>query len=69
VKAPAGDFFSADPGSGLGNAADAARLSRAQNTAARVDDSALRLIGNSAAMQKVRDLIGRVAPKDSTVLI
>jgi DNA-binding NtrC family response regulator len=36
---------------------------------AAVDDCALRLIGNSAAMQKVRDLIGRVAPTDSTVLI
>ncbi len=34
-----------------------------------LDDSALRLIGNSQALQKVRDLIGRVAPTDSTVLI
>jgi DNA-binding NtrC family response regulator len=38
-------------------------------TAPTLDDSALRLIGNSPAMQKVRDLIGRVAPTDSTVLI
>ena len=30
---------------------------------------ALRLIGTSPSMQKVRDLIGRVAPTDSTVLI
>jgi len=34
-----------------------------------LDDSALRLIGNSPGMQKVRELIGRVAPTDSTVLI
>ncbi|MDF3021195.1 MAG: Transcriptional Regulator, Fis family [Steroidobacteraceae bacterium] len=34
-----------------------------------LDDSELRLIGNSAGMRKVRELIGRVAPTDSTVLI
>jgi DNA-binding NtrC family response regulator len=34
-----------------------------------LDDSELRLIGNSAVMRKVRELIGRVAPTDSTVLI
>lgn len=34
-----------------------------------LDDSELRLIGNSAGMRKVRELIGRVAPADSTVLI
>jgi len=32
-------------------------------------DSELRLIGHSPAIRKVRDLIGRVAPTDSTVLI
>jgi transcriptional regulator with PAS, ATPase and Fis domain len=32
-------------------------------------DCALRLIGHSAGMQKVRELISRVAPTDSTVLI
>jgi len=67
VKTPAGDFFSADFGGGLADRA-AAPGNRMQ-TAARLDDSALRLIGNSPAMQKVRDLIGRVAPTDSTVLI
>jgi DNA-binding NtrC family response regulator len=34
-----------------------------------LDDCELRLIGNSAGMRKVRELIGRVAPTDSTVLI
>jgi DNA-binding NtrC family response regulator len=34
-----------------------------------LDDSELRLIGNSPGMRKVRELIGRVAPADSTVLI
>jgi transcriptional regulator with PAS, ATPase and Fis domain len=34
-----------------------------------LDDSELRLIGNSAGMRKVRELIARVAPTDSTVLI
>src|SRR5262245_1757283 len=33
------------------------------------EDTALRLIGNSPGIQRVRDLIGRVAPTDSTVLI
>jgi len=33
------------------------------------DDCALRLIGTSPGMQKVRELISRVAPTDSTVLI
>ena len=32
-------------------------------------DSELRLIGHSPVIRKVRDLIGRVAPTDSTVLI
>jgi DNA-binding NtrC family response regulator len=34
-----------------------------------LDDCELRLIGNSPGMRKVRELIGRVAPTDSTVLI
>jgi DNA-binding NtrC family response regulator len=34
-----------------------------------LDDCELRLIGNSSGMRKVRELIGRVAPTDSTVLI
>jgi DNA-binding NtrC family response regulator len=34
-----------------------------------LDDSELRLIGNSSGMRKVRELIARVAPTDSTVLI
>ena len=34
-----------------------------------MEDCALRLIGNSPGMQKVRELIARVAPTDSTVLI
>jgi DNA-binding NtrC family response regulator len=36
---------------------------------ATLDDSELRLIGQSPSMRKVRELIGRVAPTDSTVLI
>jgi DNA-binding NtrC family response regulator len=39
------------------------------STPAGMEDCALRLIGNSAGMQKVRELISRVAPTDSTVLI
>ncbi len=38
-------------------------------TPPQLHDCALRLIGTSPGMQKVRDLIGRVAPTDSTVLI
>jgi DNA-binding NtrC family response regulator len=34
-----------------------------------LDDCELRLIGNSPGIRKVRELIGRVAPTDSTVLI
>jgi DNA-binding NtrC family response regulator len=37
--------------------------------ASALDDCALRLIGQSDNLQKVRDLIGRVAPMDSAVLI
>jgi DNA-binding NtrC family response regulator len=35
----------------------------------RMQDCALRLIGHSPGMQRVRELISRVAPTDSTVLI
>jgi DNA-binding NtrC family response regulator len=69
VKLPAGEFFPADFGGGLPEGALTPGTARGGIAAARVDDSALRLIGNSPAMQKVRDLIGRVAPTDSTVLI
>jgi len=68
VKGSAGDFFSADFGGGL---AEPLPLTapRLHSTPHQLDDSALRLIGNSPTMQRVRDLIGRVAPTDSTVLI
>jgi DNA-binding NtrC family response regulator len=42
---------------------------KAEVAASMLDDSALRLIGQSDSMQKVRDLISRVAPMDSAVLI
>jgi sigma54-dependent transcription regulator len=38
-------------------------------TGISLDDSELRLIGNSPGIRKVRELIGRVAPTESTVLI
>lgn len=67
MKGSAGDFFAADFGGGLAETAPTApRMHRAPD---EIDDSALRLIGNSPSMQRVRDLIGRVAPTDSTVLI
>ena len=69
MKQPAGDFFNADFGGGLAEAAPAVSAMRSHAAPTRLDDAALRLIGNSPAMQKVRDLIGRVAPTDSTVLI
>ncbi len=53
-----GDFLPADIGAGLAIETDTA-----------LDDCALRLIGHSSGMQKVRELIARVAPTDSTVLI
>jgi len=68
VNTPRGEFFSADFGGGLAEEGPPGGPTRG-TTALRVDDSALRLIGNSPSMQKVRDLIGRVAPTDSTVLI
>jgi DNA-binding NtrC family response regulator len=66
---PNGEFFSADFGGGLAEDGEPAGTARRMSSAMRVDDSALRLIGNSPTMQKVRDLIGRVAPTDTTVLI
>jgi DNA-binding NtrC family response regulator len=63
VKTSAGEFFSADFGAGL--ATEAASRTRAEPET----DCELRLIGQSPAIQRVRELIGRVAPTDSTVLI
>jgi DNA-binding NtrC family response regulator len=63
VKTSAGEFFSADFGAGL--AADAAPRTRVEPER----DCVLRLIGQSPSIQRVRELIGRVAPTDSTVLI
>jgi DNA-binding NtrC family response regulator len=63
VKTSAGEFFSADFGAGL--ATEAASRTRAEPET----DCVLRLIGQSPAIQRVRELIGRVAPTDSTVLI
>src|SRR5262245_5322091 len=68
MKVPAEDLYSADFGGGLPEAAYSGSPG-AHVAPASVDDCALRLIGTSPAMQKVRDLIGRVAPTDSTVLI
>jgi hypothetical protein len=66
---PIGDFYSADFGAGLAEGAQVHVEPKANAAPAKVDDCALRLIGTSPSMQKVRDLIGRVAPTDSTVLI
>ena len=66
MKSSTGEFFPADFGGGLGEGT--LRPQRVLS-ATQFDDCTLRLIGNSPAMQKVRDLIGRVAPTDSTVLI
>ena len=52
-----------------GNGAGAGPSPTARSTREGLDDCALRLIGNSPGMQKVRELISRVAPTDSTVLI
>jgi len=67
VKGSTGEFFPADFGGGL--AEGTLERSQRMQAATRFDDCTLRLIGNSPGMQKVRDLIGRVAPTDSTVLI
>jgi two-component system response regulator AtoC len=61
---PSGDFYSVDFGAGLPEGGSAPRL-----RSPAPEDTALRLIGNSPGIQRVRDLIGRVAPTDSTVLI
>jgi DNA-binding NtrC family response regulator len=66
---PIGEFYSADFGAGLAEGAASHAEPKAHAAPASVDDCALRLIGTSPSMQKVRDLIGRVAPTDSTVLI
>jgi len=57
-----GEFLPGDSGAGVG-------LSKASTGREGLEDCALRLIGNSPGMQKVRELISRVAPTDSTVLI
>jgi DNA-binding NtrC family response regulator len=68
VKGPAGEFFSTDIGAGLATGVQfVTPAASAAND--RMQDCALRLIGNSGSMQRVRDLIGRVGPTDSTVLI
>jgi DNA-binding NtrC family response regulator len=56
-----GEFYPADFGAGL--------PAESQAAAPVLDDCALRLIGHSPGIQKVRELISRVAPTDSTVLI
>jgi DNA-binding NtrC family response regulator len=63
-----GEFFSADFGVGL---ADGVKVGseNPRMSVERMQDCALRLIGHSASIQRVRDLISRVAPTDSTVLI
>jgi DNA-binding NtrC family response regulator len=65
VKTQAGEFFSADFGNGLATADVAPPRARSLPS----EDCALRLIGQSPPIQRVRELIGRVAPTDSTVLI
>ena len=69
MKSPAGEFYSADFGAGLVEDGYPQAAPKAHAAPGDIDDSALRLIGTSPAMQKVRDLIARVAPTDSTVLI
>jgi DNA-binding NtrC family response regulator len=68
MKSAAEETYAADFGERL----DEENTSSRPETLSRalvMDDSALRLIGNSQGMQRVRELIGRVAPTDSTVLI
>ena len=56
-----GEFFPGDSGAGV--------APKARSAVEGLEDCALRLIGNSPGIQKVRELISRVAPTDSTVLI
>jgi DNA-binding NtrC family response regulator len=63
VKTGGSEILSVDNGFGL---PEGSHVHRPRQPA---DDTALRLIGNSPGMQRVRELIGRVAPTDSTVLI
>jgi hypothetical protein len=60
VKVPSGEFYSADFGAGLAEGSHAPAQPKAHAAPANVDDSALRLIGTSPSMQKVRDLIAPV---------
>jgi DNA-binding NtrC family response regulator len=70
MKSNGGDFGlvagRADNGAGLGER-DVHGVARPGPAAEQ--DCVLRLIGHSPPMQKVRDLIARVAPTDSTVLV
>ena len=68
MKLTSGEFFPTDTVAGLTEEARAP-WSTKPSQAESLADCALRLIGNSDGMRKVRDLIGRVAPTDSTVLI
>jgi DNA-binding NtrC family response regulator len=69
MNSRAGQFFPTDFGGESVEGAQLVSLSRDPAGGAARDVSELRLLGNSPAIQKVRDLIGRVAPTDSTVLI
>ena len=68
MKTRPGQFFPADFAGEASESAQIVSLTR-ERASADGDDVALRLIGNSPAIQRVRELIGRVAPSDSTVLI
>jgi DNA-binding NtrC family response regulator len=68
MKNTVGEFFSADFGAGLANGAQLGS-EKPRMSAERMQDCALRLIGHSPGIQRVRELIGRVAPTDSAVLI
>ena len=57
MKVPGGEFYSADFGAGLAEGAPTQMQPKAHAAPASVDDCALRLIGTSPSMQKVRDLI------------
>jgi DNA-binding NtrC family response regulator len=62
-------FFNVDAGAGLPEGGIYPPARRPPGAAGAADDCALRLIGTAPEMQRVRALIGRVAPTDSTVLI